>query len=76
MQVSKWGNSLAVRLPRSLVERMKLQPGDELRIVEAGEGRIEVEKAQRREGALARMAARAWPAPESYRFDRDEANSR
>ena len=76
MQVSKWGNSLAVRLPRSLVERMKLQPGDELRIVEAGEGRIEVEKAQHREAALARMAARGWRVPEGYRFDREEANAR
>ena len=30
----------------------------------------------RREAAISRMRARAWPLPENYRFDRDEANER
>lgn len=34
MQVSKWGESLAVRLPQSLVEQTVLQAGDELTIVD------------------------------------------
>lgn len=76
MQVSKWGNSLAVRLPRSLVERLKLRPGDTLEVVAADEQRIAVEKVSRRDEALARMAARAWQPPEGYRFDRDDANAR
>ena len=76
MQVSKWGNSLAVRLPRALVERMKLRPGDELDNVAAGERTIAVEKTERKEGALARMAARGWILPGAYRFDRDAANAR
>lgn len=76
MQVSKWGNSLAVRLPKSLVERMNLRPGDQLDIVAASEGHIAVEKVARRGEALARMAARAWCAPEGFRFDRDEANAK
>ena len=29
MQVSKWGDSLAVRLPKALVEKMGLRAGDE-----------------------------------------------
>ena len=33
MQVSKWGNSLAVRLPRAVVEALKLKEGDEIEIV-------------------------------------------
>ena len=38
MQVSKWGDSLAVRLPKALVEKMGLRAGDELDIVDvAGE---------------------------------------
>ena len=76
MQVSKWGNSLAVRLPRALVERMKLRPGDELDIVAAGERTIAVAKTERKAGALARMAARGWTLPDGYVFDRDEANAR
>ena len=32
MQVSKWGNSLAIRLPASLVEALDLKPGDRIEI--------------------------------------------
>ncbi len=77
MQVSRWGNSLAVRLPKALVDQLGLKEGDELRVVAAKAGTIEVEtrEAQRRR-ALERMAARNWTLPEGYRFDRDEANAR
>jgi antitoxin MazE len=76
MQVAKWGNSLAVRLPKSLVDELGLQPGDEIDIVSATGRRLEVEKNTRRERALERMEARKWSAPKGYRFDRDEANER
>lgn len=76
MQVSKWGNSLGVRLPKTLVEKLGLKAGDELTVVEAEERRITVEKCDRRKAALARMAARKWLRPKGYRFDRDEANKR
>ena len=48
MMVSKWGNSLAVRLPRKLVDRDETQPRDELSVVEASKGRIAVEKVDKR----------------------------
>jgi antitoxin MazE len=77
MQVSRWGNSLAVRLPKALVEQLGLKEGDQLNLVVARDGAIEVEtKAARRRRALQRMAARNWTLPEGYRFDRDEANER
>jgi antitoxin MazE len=77
MQVSKWGNSLAVRLPKALVDQLGLKEGDELNVVAAADGAIEVETQEsRRRRALDRMAARNWTAPEGYRFDRDEANER
>jgi antitoxin MazE len=75
MQVSKWGNSLAVRLPKALVDELGLKEGDELNVVAARNGEIETKQDQRRR-ALARMAARNWTLPEGYRFDRDEANER
>jgi antitoxin MazE len=36
MQVSKWGNSLAVRLPSAVIDALNLKEGDqiEIRIVE------------------------------------------
>ena len=77
MQIFRCGNSLAVRLPNSLVQELGLKEGDQLSLVAAREGAIEVEtKAARRRRALDRMAARNWTHPEGYRFDRDEANER
>ncbi|KIZ41451.1 MULTISPECIES: AbrB/MazE/SpoVT family DNA-binding domain-containing protein [Rhodopseudomonas] len=77
MLVSKWGNSLAVRLPKALVEQLGLKEGDELNVVAAGAGAITVEtKEQQRQRALDNLAARNWTLPEGYKFDRDEANAR
>jgi antitoxin MazE len=76
MQVAKWGNSLAVRLPKKLVEQLGLKPGDEIDIVEAAKEKLAIGKIDRREEALRRMRARGWAAPAGYRFDRDEANER
>jgi antitoxin MazE len=76
MQVSKWGNSLAVRLPKSLVDELKLVPGDELKVVKASNAEIVVEKVDRRAEFLKRMEQFRFPLPEDYKFDRDEANER
>ena len=76
MLVSRWGNSLAVRLPKKLVDALKLSPGDELNVVEAAKGQIAVEKADKRAEFLKQMEQFRWPAPEGYKFDRDEANER
>ena len=32
MQVAKWGNSLAIRLPAAVVEALELKEGDEIEI--------------------------------------------
>jgi antitoxin MazE len=76
MIVSKWGNSLAVRLPRKLVEQMGLAPGDAIEIVDVSNRMLMVEKDQRRKRALDSMRARRWTLPADYKFDRDEANER
>lgn len=77
MQVSRWGNSLAVRLPKKLVDELGLKEGDEVNIVAATKDAIEIEtEEQARQRALARMAERGWTVPEGWRFDRDEANER
>ena len=76
MQISKWGNSLAVRLPKALVEELGLKRGDELEVVSATPRRIVVARDERRRLAVERMRERAWAIPEDYTFDRDEANAR
>ena len=76
MKVSKWGNSLAVRLPKTLVEDLDLKPGDLLEVVSAAAKRIAVARDERRALAVERMRTRALSIPEDYLFDREEANSR
>ena len=76
MRVSKWGNSLAVRLPKALVEALKLSPGDELDVVEAAKFRIAVQKVDKRTEFLRQVEQFHFPLPEGYRFDRGEANER
>ena len=76
MKVSKWGNSLAVRLPKTLVEDLGLKPGDLLEVVSAAPNRIAVARDERRALAVERMRARALSIPDDYAFDREEANSR
>jgi antitoxin MazE len=76
MQVSKWGNSLAVRLPKKLVDELRLIPGDELKVVKASKAEIVVEKVDKRAEFLKRMEQFRFPLPEDYKFDRDEANER
>jgi antitoxin MazE len=45
-QVAKWGNSLAVRIPKTVAERARLQEGDSI-VIEAFDGRVELRAAER-----------------------------
>ena len=76
MRVAKWGNSLAVRLPDSVVKALKLKTGDEIEIVASGARRFEVGRDRSRERALERLRTLKKPLPKGFRFDRDEANAR
>jgi antitoxin MazE len=74
MQVEKWGDSLAVRLPASVVEVLDLKEGDEIEIEIAGERTFSASRDPRREQALARQKAMRRPLPAGFRFRRDEAS--
>jgi antitoxin MazE len=56
MRVLKWGDGLAVRLPKALVEKMDLRAGDEINIVDVVERTLVVKKEDRRRAALERLA--------------------
>jgi antitoxin MazE len=43
-QMVKWGNSLAVRIPKHVVAEAKLKEGDSLEIEAAAEGRVELRR--------------------------------
>jgi antitoxin MazE len=76
MQVAKWGNSLAVRLPKAVVEALGLKAGDDIEIVVADKRRFEVARDRSREIALAKIKQMKWRLPKGFKFDRDEANER
>ena len=76
MQVARWGNSLAVRLPKAVVESLDLKEGDEIDIVVAGTRRFEIARDRSREEALALLKALKRPLPKGFKFDRNEANDR
>jgi antitoxin MazE len=76
MRVSKWGNSLAIRLPASVVEALKLKEGDEVEIHVVGERAFHVARDRSRERALERIRAFKWTLPVDWKFDREEANRR
>ena len=76
MQVSRWGNSLAVRLPASVVEALDLKEGDEIEIHVQDGRQFGVSRKLGREEWLARLRAFRGRLPEDFKFDRDEANAR
>jgi antitoxin MazE len=76
MRVARWGNSLAIRLPKDLVASLSLKPGDQLEIVDATRERLALVKDERRKEALERLAAMRIALPADYKFDREEANER
>lgn len=76
MQVSKWGNSLAVRLPAVVVETLDLKEGDQIEVRIAGRREFEIDRDRTRERALARLRKLRRPLPPGFTFDRFEANER
>jgi len=76
MQVAKWGNSLAVRLPSAVVEALKLKEGDQIEIRIAGEREFEISRDRSKEQALIRLRRLRKPLPAGFSFSREEANER
>lgn len=76
MQVEKWGNDLAVRLPVSVIKTLKLQEGDEIEVSVAGAHRLEIFKSPTPMEQLSRIRKYRGRLPRYFKFDRLGANSR
>ena len=71
MQVGRWGNSLAVRLPAAVVEMLGLREGDEIVIEIAGEREFHIAAADQSRGlALRRLKRLNWALPPGFVFSR------
>ena len=76
MRVSKWGNSLAIRLPAAIVEALKLEEGDDIEIRVAGERAFEVSRDESRRRAVENLRKLRRPFPPGFVFDRDDIYER
>jgi antitoxin MazE len=74
MQVAKWGNSLAIRIPAAVAEALELKPGDDVQIHVAGRRQLGVSRVPGREDLLKRLRAFRGRLPDDFVFDRDEVN--
>jgi antitoxin MazE len=59
-QMLKWGNSLAVRIPRHIADEANLKAGDSLEIEVAAEGAVQIHRAGRIP-PLAQLVAQITP---------------
>lgn len=76
MHIAKWGNSLAIRIPASVVETLGLKSGDEVEVDVTGRYDFRVRRKLSREEALKALRAMRGMVPADFVFDRDEANAR
>ena len=74
MQVSKWGNSLAVRFPASLVQALDLKEGEEIDLHLVVEKSFEVTKKLNAKALPKRLHDFRGCLPANFHFDRLQAN--
>ncbi len=76
MQVAKWGNSLAVRLPAVVVKALDLKEGAEIQIDVTDKSALSILRKPGREDLIQRLRAFRGRLPADFTFDREEANAR
>jgi antitoxin MazE len=76
MQVAKWGNSLAVRLPASVVQALDLKEGDDISIHVADERVFGIARTPARAELIERLRALRGTIPSDFKLDRLDANER
>ena len=74
MQVAKWGNSLAIRFPATLVAALDLKEGEEIELHLVGDKSFEVAKKPATSELLSRLRNLRGRMPADFHFDRFEAN--
>jgi antitoxin MazE len=76
MRVSKWGNSLAVRLPNTVVEALELKEGDEIELHAVERRDLDVVRRPTQQELIEQLRKYRGLLPADFKFDREEANAR
>ena len=77
MQIAKWGNSLAVRIPAAVAQALELKEGDDIEILVAEPRGFAIRKrAAAQADFLEKVRRFRGRIPADFIFDREEANAR
>ena len=77
MQIAKWGNSLAVRIPAAVAQALELKEGDDIEILVAEPRVFAIRKrAAPQADFLEKVRRFRGRIPADFIFDREEANAR
>jgi len=76
MQVAKWGNSLAVRLPAAVVQALDLKEGEDIELHVVSNRSLEVVRKPSSQELLTRLRRFRGRLPADFHFDRIDANER
>lgn len=76
MKVAKWGNSLAIRLSKPMVEALGVSEGDDVKFDIDDAGVVTMQRQLDRHEWLESLRKYRGLMPADFKFDRDEANSR
>ena len=76
MRVSKWGNSLGIRLPAAVVSGLQLEEGDDIEVIIADDRSFAVHRKPGRKTLLKRLRRFRGKVPADFLFDRNQANAR
>jgi antitoxin MazE len=79
VQVGRWGNSLAVRLPKALTDMFGIREGDEIDAsgIEASlREAARTAKQERRRSALDEIGQVEWSLPPGWKLDRSDPDMR
>ena len=73
MKVSKWGNSLAIRIPADVAATLGFAEGDQVKI-ETRDGKLVAEKKLTREELWARLEEirKTFHRPDGFKYSREE----
>ena len=76
MRVSRWGNSLAVRIPKDVVEALGLKEGSRIALRPIDRETLGIAREPNTQEILESIRQMAKPLPKDWKFDREEANAR
>jgi antitoxin MazE len=72
MKFAKWGNSVAVRIPAEVAEKLGFRLGEPAQFAITRDNKLQIGRDRSREEAIEKMKSLRFVVPGDFKFDRDE----